>query len=119
MKKIGFTFAHILYLYINHSVTVPLDSPQNFAAETIDSTSIYLSWNRPTTPNGIVTRYSLSYNAVDGLTIGPLLITDTLFTVEDLNEDTEYAFSIAAATSVGLGPSAETSNRTVEDGMHV
>ena len=99
--------------------TAPLDSPQNFVSETINSTSIHLSWDRPSIPNGVITHYSLVYNVVGGSSTGPILITDTMFTVEGLNEYTEYVFSIAAATSAGLGPSAEISNRTDEDGMYI
>ena len=58
------------------------------------------------------------YNVVDGPSTGPLLITDTMFTVEGLSDNTEYVFSIAAATSAGLGPSAETTERTAEDGIY-
>ena len=57
------------------------------------------------------------YNVVGGPSTGPILITDTMFTVEDLNEYTEYVFSIDAATSAGLGPSAGTTERTDEYGM--
>ena len=96
-------------------VTVPLDSPQNFAAETINSTSIHLFWDPPSTPNGVITHYCLMYNAVDGPLSDPVLINDTIFTVED---HTQYVFSIAAATSAGLGPDAETSSRTDDDGTH-
>ena len=59
------------------------------------------------------------YNVVGGPPTDPLLITDTMFTVGDLNDNTEYVFSIAAATSAGLGPSVETSKRTAKDGMYV
>ena len=100
-------------------VTVPLDSPQNFVCETLNSTSIQLSWERPSTPNGVITQYSLKYNAVDGPLSDPVLINGTMFTVEDLNGDTEYVFRIAAATSAGLGPDAVTSSRTAEDGTHI
>ena len=67
----------------------------------------------------MITHYSLVYNVVDGPSTGQVLITDTMFTVEGLSDNTEYVFSIAAATSAGLGPSAETSNRTAGDGMCV
>ena len=65
----------------------------------------------------MITHYSLVYNVVGGPSTEPLLITDTMFTVEGLSDNTEYVFSIAAATNAGLGPSAETSNRTAGDGM--
>ena len=95
-------------------VTAPLDNPQNFVAETINSTSIQLSWDRPSTPNGEITHYSLVHTV--GPPTGPVSIMDTMFTVNNLNEYTEYVFSIAAATSAGLGPDAVASNRTAEDG---
>ena len=100
-------------------ITAPLDNPQNFVSETINSTSIHLSWDRPSTPNGVITYYSLVYNVVGGSSTDPLLITDTMFTVEGLNEYTEYVFSIAAATSAGLGPETVTTERTDEDGMYI
>ena len=59
------------------------------------------------------------YNAVDGPLSGPILFSDTMFTVNNLNEYTEYVFRIAAATSAGLGPDAVTSSRTAEDGTHI
>ena len=100
-------------------VTAPLGGPQNFTAETINSTSIHLSWNRPSTPNGVITHYSLVHNinTDGGPSPDPNLINATMFTVKDLNSDTEYVFSIAAATSAGLGPFIETSVRTAEEGM--
>ena len=56
-------------------------------------------------------------NAVGEPSPDPVLITDTMFTVEDLRDNTEYVFRIAAATSAGLGPFTETSGRTAEDGI--
>ena len=88
-------------------------------SETINSTSIQLSWDRPSTPNGIITHYSLMYNVVDGPLFDPVLLDDTMFTVNNLNEHTEYEFSVAAATGAGLGPPAVTSSRTAEDGMYI
>ena len=59
------------------------------------------------------------YNVVGGQSTGLVhIISDTMCTVEGLNEYTEYVFSITAATSAGLGPSAETTERTAEDGMY-
>ena len=106
-------------MHLSLFVTAPLDSPQNFVSETISSTSIQLSWERPSTPNGIITHYSLMYNAVDGPSSDPILFSDTIFTVNNLNEYTEYVFRIAAATSAGLGPVTVTSSRTAEDGMYM
>ena len=110
--------------HITHSkfrfVTVPLDSPQNFAAQTINSTSIQLSWDRPSTPNGVITYYSLVYTTkvAGGPSTGPVSIMDTMFTVNNLNEYTEYVFSVAAATGAGLGPPTKSTNRTAEDGAY-
>ena len=97
--------------------TAPLDSPQNIMSETISSTSIRLSWERPLTPNGIITHYSLMYNSL--LSDPTSIVNDTMFTVNNLNTYTEYEFRIAAATSAGLGPDAVTSSRTAEYGTYL
>ena len=61
------------------------------------------------------------YNVVDDPMSDPVLrvFNDTMFTVNNLNEYTQYEFSVAAATSAGLGPYAGTSSRTAEDGMYI
>ena len=59
--------------------------------------------------------YSTASNPSSGL----VLINDTMYTVDNLNEYTEYVFHISAATSAGLGPYAETSDQTTEDGLYV
>ena len=102
-------------------ITAPLDSPRNFVNETINSTSIHLYWDRPSTPNGEITNYSLVYSGLfpDSLELGPFSIMDTMFIVNDLNEYTTYVFSIAAATGAGLGPYANIIGRTAEDGVYI
>ena len=102
-------------------VTAPLDSPQNFVNETINSTSIQLYWDQPSTPNGEIINYSLVYSGLfpGSLELGPFSIMDTMFIVNDLNGYSDYVFSIAAATSAGLGPYALTIGRTAEDGVYV
>ena len=105
--------------YIYHFVTVPLDSPQNFVAEAINSTSIHLSWDQPLTPNGVITHYLLKYSKEGSFSV-PVTITDTMYmTIKNLSEYTEYTFVVAAATSAGIGPQAETFERTAEDGMYI
>ena len=100
--------------------TAPQDGPQNVTAETINSTSIQLYWNRPSTPNGVITNYSLDYfgNIPSPNVFGPYFIMETMFTVNDLNVYTEYVFGIAAATSAGFGPYNWTSGTTAEDGVY-
>ena len=51
------------------------------------------------------------------MTINDATITSR--TVENLNEYTNYTFTLSAATSVGSGPEAMTTETTDEDGMYV
>ena len=53
-----------------------------------------------------------------GASFGPFIITDTMYiTIKDPSEYTEYTFTVAAATTTGVGPQVETSTTTAEDGM--
>ena len=86
-----------------------------------NSTAIELTWQRPAIPNGIILHYSLSYSTSDG---GPATMlgltppTMTSFTVTELNEHTEYVFTLAAVTTVGAGPSAQIMKTTAQDGQN-
>ena len=96
---------------------MPLDRPRSFVASAVNSTSIELSWVRPATPNGEITTYVIFYAAVDSNE--SINTIDTMFTVQGLNEYTDYTFTVSAATRVGVGPAAEDSERTLEDGMSI
>ena len=84
-----------------------------------NSTSIQLSWERPSTPNGVIVHYSLSYNISNNGESPPSPVvvppTITSYDVTGLNEFTVYTFTLTAVTGVGPGPEANVTERTEED----
>ena len=104
--------------YTFFTFTVPSDRPQNFVAEAISSKSINLMWDRPTTPNGVITEYNLTYRAPNSM-VTSRSISGTMYIAEGLNEYTNYTFTIRASTSVGPGPQAEIIEITAEDGTYI
>ena len=99
-----------------HYYPAPADPPQNFNRTAQSSRTVTLQWSRPSTPNGIITSYTLVYsNATVEVTI--VYDNNTLGnTVEYLNEFTPYTFELSANTSVGGGPVAVVMVTTDEDG---
>ena len=93
--------------------------PRNFTAVADNSTSIQLSWERPSTPNGVIVHYSLSYNISNdgGSSPSPVVVPPTMtsYDVIGLNEFTYYTFTLAAVTREGSGPEANVTERTQED----
>ena len=74
-----------------------------------------LQWLRPTTPNGIITGYTLVYDDTNEMQLIPL--SNVLnYTLENLNEFTNYTFLLSASTSVGMGPNATAVGRTQQAG---
>ena len=74
--------------------------------------TIELQWSRPLTPNGLVTSYSLHYTDVNQSLNGNTFN----YTAQNLNEFTNYTFTLSASTSAGTGPSTTVNARTEEDG---
>ena len=74
--------------------------------------TIELQWSRPLTPNGLVTSYSLHYTDVNQSLKGNTFN----YTAQNLNEFTNYTFTLSASTSAGTGPSTTVNARTEEDG---
>ena len=83
-----------------------------------NSTAIELTWRRPATPNGIILHYSLIRDGESSTTLELTPPSMTSFTVTELNEHTEYVFTLAAVTTVGAGPSAQTMETTAQDGQN-
>ena len=99
-----------------HYYLAPTDPPQNFNTTGQSSRTVSLQWLRPTTPNGIITSYTLVYS---NTTVEVMLVYDNATfgdTVEYLNEFTNYMFELSANTSVGGGPAAIVMVTTDEDG---
>lgn len=95
---------------------VPSDSPRNFVASAVSPTSIQLSWERPLTPNGEITNYTITYTTDDGTPAIPITTVNTTHAVGALNEYTNYTFSITSSTSAGSGPAATDTTITQEAG---
>lgn len=85
-------------------------------ANVLGPRSIYLQWNPPTMPNGILTNYTLRYSNATVTMSVELEGTATNFTADNLNEDTMYFFQLNASTRVGYGPAAVVDATTNEDG---
>ena len=65
-------------------------------------TEIIISWNPPTTPNGIITVYEIRYR--ESTSTGPYNITNTTntqYSIVGLIPNTSYTIGVRAYTSVG------------------
>ena len=113
-----FVFSYLLYLYIcaSHIIyaAAPSGPPENFTAVVTGPRTIDLQWGRPLTPNGLITSYTLQYTNVNQSLNG----ATSRYTAENLNEFTNYSFSLSASTSAGTGPSTAVNATTQEDGEY-
>ena len=84
---------------------VPSEPPQNLQATKVSTDSITLQWEAPPLPsqNGAITGYTVQVLKEDNRTYLQLSKKPSL-TVNNLEGDTAYSFSIAANTSIGAGP---------------
>ncbi len=96
----------------------PSSEPTNVTAATLNSESIYLSWDPPpfSEQNGQIQHYIVNVTELDTGNSFIQIATSTEFTFYSLHPHYTYAFTIAAVT-VNVGP---TSNivvaMTEEDG---
>ncbi|KAM3872001.1 neurofascin [Diretmus argenteus] len=70
--------------------------------------TIYVDWEQPAEPNGIITGYSLKYQTVNATRGEELRVEEfppnvTSFSVRRYDRYTRYRFSLAARTQVGIG----------------
>ena len=111
--------------------TVPT-SPQSLLGESMTNTSVYISWERPDPPNGLITNYAVSINlhillrytlyhmqishTFDDEEPSTITITASEATVyyllTGLRPGTQYQISVMASTSVGQGAAAKLSATT-------
>ena len=106
------TYSHVVIVYKSsvicvHPCTVaPSAAPVDLIVVTMSSTSLTLRWALPPEENrnGIISGYSINVtsNATGDMTI--LSTTANTFSVTSLSPYTTYLCSVAALTSVGLGP---------------
>ncbi|XP_048457494.1 protein tyrosine phosphatase receptor type Fa [Rhincodon typus] len=103
--------------------STPSAPPQDVHGFSISSTSIRVSWHPPpaNSRNGVITKYSIIYQAVDSEDNGKHVLDNieadaTSSVIEDLEKWTEYQVWVRAHTNVGPGPkSTPVSVRTDED----
>ena len=80
-----------------------------------------MEWTRPATPNGIITAYRLQY-INESVTIPTIFVKDndeynvTSYIVHNLNEFTNYTFTLYPVTNSGDGPLTAISAVTNEAG---
>ena len=93
--------------------TEPESPPNNFSGVSKNSTSIFLNWNIPEKPNGVITHYELF--SFGGGQVFNRTVMETTTTLSGLLPYTNYSCSITAHTSAGGGPAATTSVTTLQD----
>lgn len=96
-----------LYYQYNVYFLAPTSSVQNVTLEITDFLSITVSWNQVdcSNQNGPITGYLLKYTNVTYSEI--VNITDgnkRTYTVNNLNQNTSYTFTLAAYNDGGIGP---------------
>ena len=80
------------------------------------ATSVSLSWQPPTLPNGDIIQYTVEFTA--GAVSGSRATPRTASNVDGLTPFTLYVFSVRAVTTTGPGSMSETvEQRTAEGGM--
>ncbi|XP_058886110.1 receptor-type tyrosine-protein phosphatase delta-like isoform X1 [Acipenser ruthenus] len=91
--------------------TQPSAPPQDIKCTSPSSTSILVSWLPPPVElqNGIITKYSIQYAAIEGEDTNPHHISDLFpetsqYLLEELEKWTEYRVTVSAHTEVGPGP---------------
>ena len=110
----------IVFLY-----TVP-GSPANVNVTTLNQSTLTLQWNRPLTPNGVITmyRYTCAQLGARGEGGGgdygekPKLVgntTETAAIVTGLTPYTSYECTVYASTKIGEGPGASSVGTTADD----
>ena len=66
----------------------------------------------PTTPNGVITQYSMQYGETVIDNFGSRTLNMLKGTVERLSPDTEYVLQLRAHTNIGPGPNSSLTVKT-------
>ena len=91
-----------LNLYI-----VPADPPANISVTNTSAYSLFIEWDSPNTPNGIIVNYTIYLDYNNGTT--DVRITDfntTVYLLEGLSPHQLVGVEITANTSIGEGPNS-------------
>ncbi|XP_014325248.1 neurofascin-like isoform X1 [Xiphophorus maculatus] len=83
-------------------------APKSFRIQQRHLDSIYVDWDLPEEPNGVITGYSLKYQTVNASRGEELKVEEfppnvTSFSIRRYDRYTRYRFSVAAHTRIGLG----------------
>ncbi|XP_035014683.2 neurofascin isoform X1 [Hippoglossus stenolepis] len=83
-------------------------APSSFRIQQRHLDSIYVDWDLPAEPNGVITGYSLKYQTVNATRGEELHVEEftpnvTSFSVRRFDRYTRYRFSVAARTHLGIG----------------
>ncbi|XP_075897873.1 neurofascin [Nelusetta ayraudi] len=83
-------------------------APKSFRIQQRHLDSIYVDWDVPAEPNGIITGYSLKYQTVNATRGEEQQLEEfppnvTSFSIRRFDRYTRYRFSVAARTALGLG----------------
>ncbi|KAK3703484.1 hypothetical protein RRG08_024788 [Elysia crispata] len=83
------------------------ESPMNIGVEDVDDSSVTLKWNKPKSDGGKkLLGYVIEYKEPSSnrwKTYNDVPMKETMATVKDLDNDTEYEFRVRAKNSAGLG----------------
>ncbi|XP_030070443.1 phosphatidylinositol phosphatase PTPRQ isoform X2 [Microcaecilia unicolor] len=82
---------------------VPDDSPHNLSYRNLSSTSVQLFCSPPSSPNGLIQFYTISYLGADGA-VRRVNHSDCVAVLSGLRKYSDYSFTVSASTSVGHGP---------------
>ena len=101
------------------SHAVPETAPLNLSVQATDSRTLILNWEPPLSEdrNGIIINYTVNITEMETGTQFQLVTDNTTITAFSQHPYYTYSYTVAAETSVGLGP--YTSPRAVrmpEDG---
>nr|XP_015198158.1 PREDICTED: neurofascin isoform X5 [Lepisosteus oculatus] len=83
-------------------------APKYFRIQQRHMDTIYLDWDKPAEPNGILTGYTLKYQTVNGTRMGRMVTENfspnvTSFSMRRPDRYTRYKFQLNARTQAGAG----------------
>ena len=99
------------YLVPSTSLIVPTE-PRSLKIVSVNSSSVTLQWSPPETLNGIITHYSLQFDATIIDNFGNSMPNMLMGTVGGLSPDNPYLLRLMANTVAGQGPANSITVRT-------
>ena len=92
---------------ISFKPPVPADPPTNVSVTNTSAYSLFIEWDPPNTPNGIIVNYTIYLDYNNGTS--DVRITDsntTAYLLEGLSPHQLVGVEITANTSIGEGPNS-------------